>query len=476
MDKKIVIIGAGITGLTTAWQLSQKTNQEIIILEKSSESGGLAATVENSGFTFDMGSHRIHEQYAPEALSLIKELIGDALVKRPRKGQIYLNGKMHSYPPSMLHLFSSYSKRDSAQFIADFVKASIKSRINPQKPHDFESYVSNAIGLRLYESFYKPYALKLWGLPPSQISYEPAKNRLKKFCFKEMLNDIKKTLTNKTKRHYYYPASGIGAIGCKIEKRLTDNGIKVLYNTAPLSYKIDRNLSIKSLLFEDASGKSQEIETQTVISTIPMHILHEQITLPSDKVTKPKFNLSWRGLRLLHLITPNINYSENETFYIPDPKFLIGRVSELNKYSPQLNVATGLTGLTLEIPCSPEDSVWSMSDKDLAQHCVKELFALNILSSSELSSDSKFHSNKIPHLYPIYKIGWKDEFNKVFNYVHQISNLYTIGRSALFLHCNIDHCMVMGSELATHLTREQPSKQDWVQQVNRKYFDFYVRE
>ena len=53
-EKKVVIIGAGFAGLTTAALLAQK-GFKVTVLEKNHEPGGRAITYKEKGFVFDMG-------------------------------------------------------------------------------------------------------------------------------------------------------------------------------------------------------------------------------------------------------------------------------------------------------------------------------------------------------------------------------------------------------------------------------------
>ena len=51
-----VIIGGGITGLSTAWKLAEN-GKEVIILESSDSVGGLAKSVKVDNYYFDIGPH-----------------------------------------------------------------------------------------------------------------------------------------------------------------------------------------------------------------------------------------------------------------------------------------------------------------------------------------------------------------------------------------------------------------------------------
>ena len=58
--QKIVILGAGLAGLTAAYELA-KNKKEVIVIEQADKVGGLARTVEKNGFKFDTG--RWHRKY-----------------------------------------------------------------------------------------------------------------------------------------------------------------------------------------------------------------------------------------------------------------------------------------------------------------------------------------------------------------------------------------------------------------------------
>lgn len=58
--KKVIIIGAGPAGLTSAYELLKDKNDqyEVTILEETSEIGGISRTVRYNGNRMDIGGHR----------------------------------------------------------------------------------------------------------------------------------------------------------------------------------------------------------------------------------------------------------------------------------------------------------------------------------------------------------------------------------------------------------------------------------
>ena len=57
--KKIVVIGAGITGLSVAWKLSEK-GYEVKIIEMDKFIGGLARSIKIENYFFDIGPHSFY--------------------------------------------------------------------------------------------------------------------------------------------------------------------------------------------------------------------------------------------------------------------------------------------------------------------------------------------------------------------------------------------------------------------------------
>ncbi len=56
-DRSVVVIGGGPAGLTAAYELT-KLGRHPLVLERRDKVGGLAATENYKGFSFDLGGHR----------------------------------------------------------------------------------------------------------------------------------------------------------------------------------------------------------------------------------------------------------------------------------------------------------------------------------------------------------------------------------------------------------------------------------
>src|SRR5215468_10528838 len=95
----VVIVGAGIAGLSAAYEL-QKRGLSFVILERGSRAGGVILSERIDGYTIDGGPDSLLTQ-KPAAIKMCEELgIGDRLVptKRPRLAFIQRGGRLHALP------------------------------------------------------------------------------------------------------------------------------------------------------------------------------------------------------------------------------------------------------------------------------------------------------------------------------------------------------------------------------------------
>ena len=453
-----IILGGGITGLTVAWLLRKNSNRRVIILEKSDQVGGLAQTFHKSGLNLDVGSHRIHEQYDKEIFETIQNLLGPDLLRRPRHGLILIQNVFLKYPPSILQICSSFGLPQSLRFIRDYIGATFFRLTHGDDRTSFESFAVRTVGKTLFKSFYWPYALKLWGIPANEMAHEPAMNRVKKFQLGAFAREILNLLKKQHGSYFYYPAKGIGQLSEKLKSLFLQNGGEIIYGTDIQPFQLNKGESIRAVTFLDKQGNRHELKSDTVISTIPIKSLHGMVCFSNEKNT-PEIPLRWRSLRILYFFTFDKNPSKHETFYLPEPNFRVGRISDISKYSPQLNPKDDGDVLTMEYPCSEGDEIWEMTDAELMNIARSELIQLKLIRDTDSKPPTAF-SRKVKNLYPIYDLGWQGRFQTVYDRLNSVPNLFMVGREALYLHCNIDHCMIMARELAIHLEKSQ-QKEEW---------------
>src|SRR5580704_6395479 len=174
-QRSVAIIGAGPAGLTAAYVLS-KAGIKVTVLEADpTYVGGIARTATYHGYHFDIGGHRFFSK-SKEVEDLWSELLPDDMLDRPRSSRIFYNSRFFSYPLKAAEALWKLGIFESSRCMLSYFKA----RLMPVKnPKNFEDWVSNQFGKRLFNIFFKTYTEKVWGMSCREISADWAAQRIK---------------------------------------------------------------------------------------------------------------------------------------------------------------------------------------------------------------------------------------------------------------------------------------------------------
>lgn len=129
LKKRVLIVGAGITGLSLAYWLKHK-NYTVIVVEANQQAGGVMNTLQHQGFELDLGPVTCALNPAMEQLIGELHLTDKVLIPAPSKRFIYSNKKIHAVEPSvpklLFHPMLSWKGRIG--LLQDlFIKPSTKS-------------------------------------------------------------------------------------------------------------------------------------------------------------------------------------------------------------------------------------------------------------------------------------------------------------------------------------------------------------
>ncbi len=92
-----LIIGGGITGLSTAYALEKRGYHDYLVVEAKETLGGLCATTHRNGYSFDYGGHLLH-LHTQQGKRLVRQLLDNNLQQHTRHAWIYTNGMRVPYP------------------------------------------------------------------------------------------------------------------------------------------------------------------------------------------------------------------------------------------------------------------------------------------------------------------------------------------------------------------------------------------
>ena len=160
---KIIIIGAGLTGLCTAYALEQQGFFDYHILEQDSRPGGLLKSFCDQGFTFDHTGHFLHIS-EPKFAQFLEQTIGLAnMHQHSRKSFIFSHNCFTPYP------FQQNLYGLPAPVIIDCILGFVQRNQTIKRPKNFYQWVLKHFGKGLGKHFFFPYNRKLLNLAPRQL-------------------------------------------------------------------------------------------------------------------------------------------------------------------------------------------------------------------------------------------------------------------------------------------------------------------
>ncbi len=207
MDKQVaIIIGAGPAGLTAAYELLERTDITPIVYEATGEIGGISRTVKYKGNRMDIGGHRffsksdrvmqwwkdffpVQNKPAKDDIILARnmelptdggnadpEQIDSVFLIRNRLSRILFERHFFDYPVSLsLNTFQNLG-------LLRLIKIGLsygKIRLFPIKTEKtLEDFFINRFGKELYETFFKDYTEKVWGVGCDKIKPEWGAQRI----------------------------------------------------------------------------------------------------------------------------------------------------------------------------------------------------------------------------------------------------------------------------------------------------------
>lgn len=145
MGESIVVVGAGVAGLTLSHELCERNTVHLV--EKEPTVGGLARSFKYNNFVFDIGPHRLHTE-DDLVLGFINRILGNEKTVIKMRSSVYLDGKYHDWPlrpNTILKLKPSTMLKT----LFDLIHRK-KTEIN-----SFEDYIKAKYGETLYTLFLK---------------------------------------------------------------------------------------------------------------------------------------------------------------------------------------------------------------------------------------------------------------------------------------------------------------------------------
>lgn len=203
----IIVIGAGISGLTVA-RLLQEAHFKVTVLEKEDQCGGLIKCKNIDGNLFHVvGGHVFNSKVQP-VLDWFWGLFDKEkeFIKAKRKAAILLHNKVVGYP--IENFIYELPEDKVINIVDDLLKLSTKGGSNASD--NFEDFLLYSFGKTLYDLYFGPYNRKIWQRDLSTIPLPWLEGKLPMPTIKNILlsNIQKKEESEMVHASFYYPIKG----------------------------------------------------------------------------------------------------------------------------------------------------------------------------------------------------------------------------------------------------------------------------
>ena len=495
MRKVAVIAGAGPAGLTSAFELLQRSDVQPVVFESDVQVGGISKTVNYRGNRMDLGGHRFFSKsdwvmaWWQSMLPLADESAGDGhsrelpvrlayqgqervlpppgasdaqgdkiMLVRSRLSRIFYRRRFFDYPlklnaTTLRNLGPSYTVAISASYI--------KALLAPRSPEaTLEDFLVNHFGDKLYRTFFKDYTEKVWGVPCSEIAAEWGAQRIKGLSVSKAIRHAilkpfrasgdtaqKGTETSLIER-FLYPKYGPGQMWETVADRIAQAGgaIHLQHRIVGIQREGGRVSAVD--VRDETSGAVRRVSCDFFISSMPMRELTELLQPEEPDIVRIAAGLPYRDfmtaglllkrMRVGHGVRAANGMPPDNWIYVQEPDVRLGRLQVFNNWSPALVANPATIWLGLEYFCAEGDQLWSMSDGSFVEFASRELARIGLIDLDDVLDGTVVRVRKA---YPAY-FGTYSGIHHVRRYLNQLANVFPVGRNGMHRYNNQDHSML----------------------------------
>lgn len=430
MAKKVVIVGAGVAGLTIGDKLTEK-GFDVTIVERDDAVGGLSRTyTDKDGFAFDSGPHRFYTKNERVINYIENVLKEDRYVSFKMGSAVYLLRKYYDWPlnlKTVRKLPFTFMVRAGIDMIALMFK-------RPKYEERFSDHILQKYGKTLYELDFDPYTSKFCKYPTTEVHSDWAKAGVNRAVIDgEMQMDsiyqvVKSTITNSMKKEsltLIYPNKGISVFSEIIQKRIESRNGRIILNT-----------KVASIDVQDKQVKSVTLTDGTVIDDVDHIVWTGSINEIATLLDLPE-----KDLEYLNIITYNVRMKgqpkrKEQWIYYADADLIFNRLYNTVLFSPE-KAPEGTYGLCAEVTTRNGSDI--MEDPTIIyDRVLEDLKKVKLIDSDEevIGIDHQV----LFQAYPIYRVNYRGELRKAIDDITSVTdNLTLAGRNGLFWYNNMDH-------------------------------------
>lgn len=282
LEKDVVVIGAGISGLATAYRL-HKAGLDVLVLEKSASVGGAIQTEKRDGFLIDCGPNSTLDT-SPEIRGFVDELgLAERRVNAnssANRRYILRDGRLCPLPMSPLAFLSSklFSWPAKIRLFAEpFIRPA------PQdKEETIAEFVERRLGREFLDYAINPFIAGVYAGDPTKLSVRSAVAKI--YALEEKYGSLikgaikgarerkKRAETDKTKAQLFSFRDGMSELPATLQKALAES---VLTECAVRKISQSAEVSGTYEVAFSQDGVDLRVMTKSVIFTTPAFVTAE---------------------------------------------------------------------------------------------------------------------------------------------------------------------------------------------------------
>jgi protoporphyrinogen oxidase len=469
----VAVIGAGPAGLTAAYILAKGGIDVTVFESDPSLVGGISRTPEYKGYRFDIGGHRFFSK-SKEVEALWDEILPDDMLVRPRSSRIFYRGKFFSYPLRPLEAFLKLGWLESLRCGFSYLRARAFPNGNPR---NFEEWVSDRFGSRLFRIFFKTYTEKVWGMPCTEISADWAAQRIKGLS---LLNAVFGSLLRRFSpgsrgkvvktliQSFRYPRLGPGMMweACATKIRAMDGRIEMGRRVIGC-LREDGKWHVTT---EDGTGGRETLAADHVISSMPVRMLSKVLSpSPSPEVQSAASSLKYRDFLTVVLICKGEAAFSDNWIYIHEPRVKVGRIQNFHSWSPEMSPAGGGICYGLEYFCNEGDDLWNRTNEELIELARYEMEWLGLATRGAVTDGCVVRQ---PKAYPVYDDSYASHVATIREEIEgNYPGFHMVGRNGMHRYNNQDHSMMTAILVARNIIAGRQIYDPWTVNEDAEYHE-----
>lgn len=441
MSERIVIVGAGPTGIGAAFRLNELGYENWAIYERNNYVGGHSSShFDEKGFLWDEGGHVIfsHYHYFDHFLD---RMLGKNFIEHERQSWVRVQGTWVPYP------FQNNIRYLPKEALIDCFMGLVEANKKGEAAHavNFAEWTSSMFGSGIARYFMSPYNSKVWAFPLNQMDKHWIAERVSTIDIHRVFQNI------------IFETDDVGWGPNSKFKFPLYGGTGEIYRQAALLFQPKLkygkqlsgvNLDRKQIEFSDGTGDKFD----ALISTIPLDLFVNLIKPIQSKLVENAAQLVHNGIFVVGIGLEKRIDTKWCWLYFPEDNCPFYRVTYFHNYSPN-NVPGGQVDRFSSLMCETSYSLHKpVSREAVREETINGLIASGMMLPEDVDRIVSTFLIDSPYAYPVPSLG-RDEALSAIQPDLMANRIFSRGRFGAWRYeiGNMDHSVMQGVEAVNNI-------------------------